>query len=509
MGNDQNIPNTSSTKKSRIRSLSRWLAAVCLPLLGLVLFLPTMLGSKWIYDPLLKRLANDDFELGIDSVKLSWFSPLEFQGITVRQTIPTDSEPISASSSTPLPSAPLISIRSIQSNRGLLGYLLNGRNLGRIQINEPKLGIALLEDGSNVERLIHALNNSQPQPPSQPQSQPDGKSQPKFDLDIAIRGLSVQVEPPDGGKIIEVVPPLNGDISYRALNVEPQVIVGPTQLLDQAELTPELVRLGLGLAIPLLSKSAWFDGRVSLATQEIRIPLDRPVQSTGEAVLTLHQVRSGPSEPLVIGALDAWASLRGREPNHELVFVDGSQVTVKVADERVFHSGLEAGLPKLDQRLQISTEGYVGLSDRSLDLKVEVPIPLEQLARRESVQRIGVPRLTLPIGGTLDHPEVQLDAIRGDTATLLAVIAGTLKNEAPVTSSIVDVIGSVTEGQADQAIEAAVSFVRMLRERRSQNNANANANLPSDPKTPAAEKESEPVRRGPLRDALRRALKRD
>ena len=503
MGNNQNIPNTSSTKKSRIRSLSRWLAAVCVPLLGLVLFLPTMLGSKWIYDPLLKRLANDDFELGIDSVKLSWFSPLEFQGITVRQTIPTDSEPISASSSTPLPSAPLISIRSIQSNRGLFGYLLNGRNLGRIQINEPKLGIALLEDGSNVERLIHALNNSQ----TQTQSQSNAKSQPKLDLDIAIRGLSVQVEPPDGGKIIEVVPPLNGDISYRALNVEPQVIVGPTQLLDQAELTPELVRLGLGLAIPLLSKSAWFDGRVSLATQEIRIPLDRAVQSTGEAVLTLHQVRSGPSEPLINGALDALANLRGKEPNHELVFVDGSQVTVKVADERVFHTGLEAGLPKLDQRLQISTEGYVGLSDRSLDLKVEIPIPLEQLARRESVQRIGVPRVKLPIGGTLDHPEVQWEAMRGESATLLAVIAGTLKNEAPVTSSIVDVIGSVTEGQADQAIEAAASFVRMLRERRSQNNADANP--PSDPRTPAAENEAEPVRRTPLRDALRRALKRD
>jgi hypothetical protein len=109
-----------------------------------------------------------------------------------------------------------------------------------------------------------------------------------------------------------------------------------------------------------------------------------------------------------------------------------------------------------------------------LDLKVEIPIPLEQLARRESVQRIGVPRVKLPIGGTLDHPEVQWDAMRGESATLLAVIAGTLKNEAPVTSSIVDVIGSVTEGQADQAIEAAASFVRMLRERRSQNSANAN-----------------------------------
>lgn len=490
MGNNQNIPSVSSTKKSRMLSFSRWLAAVCVALLGLIAFLPTMLGSKWIYDPLLKRLAQDDFELGIDSVKLSWFSPLEFEGITVRQTIPPASQPRSTSSA-PFPSAPLVSIRSIQSNRGLFGYLRNGRNLGRIQINEPQLGIALLEDGSNVERLIQAIDNSQPKP-----KEPREKSQPKLDLDIAIRGLSVQVEPSGGGKSIQVVPPLNADISYRANNVEPQVIVGPTQLLNQAEVTPELVRLGLGLAVPVLSQSAWFDGRVSLATQEIRIPLARAVQSTGEAVLTFHHVRSGPSEPLILSAIDALAKLRGKEPSHELVFVDGSQVTVKVADERVFHSGLQAGLPKLDQRLQISTEGYVGLSDRSLDLNVELPIPLEQLARRESVQRIGVPRLKLPIGGTLDHPEVKWDAMRGESATLLAVIAGTLKDEAPMTSTLVDVIGSVTEGQADQAIAAAASFVRKLREKRSQNNANASPQ--SDPKTP------EPEKRRPLRDALRR-----
>jgi hypothetical protein len=74
-----------------------------------------------------------------------------------------------------------------------------------------------------------------------------------------------------------------------------------------------------------------------------------------------------------------------------------------------------------------------------------------------------------------------------------------------MTSTIVDVIGSVTEGQADQAIEAAASFVRTLRERRSQKNANPL----SDPRTPAAENESEPERRRPLRDVLRRALKRD
>ena len=491
MENNQIKPSVTPVPKPRRRLCSRWLFIGCLAVLGVILALPTMLGSKWIYDPLLRRLAKDDFKLEIESVKLRWFSPLVFEGISIRQFEETKS----------LSPPPLVAVRSIQSNRGLFGYLLNGRNLGRIEINEPKLDIALLEDGSNLERLIKAIDDTHRD--SRVDTPQKTKLQPKLDIDIAIRGLSVQVEPPDGGKTIQIVPPFNADVYYRALNQEPEVIVQPAQILDRVVLTQELVRLGLGMAIPLLSKSAWFDGSVSLATQEIHVPLANPVQCHGEAMLTLHQVRSGPTDPLAIGALDALANLRGKEPVHELVFVDGSHVVVKVADERIFHSGLEAGLPRLDERLQIATEGYVGLTDRSLDLKLGIPIPVEQLARREAIQRLGVPRVNLPIGGTLDHPVVKWDIMRGESATLLAVIANRLQNDAPITSTIVDAIGNVTEGQADQAIEAAADLVRKWRERRAQNNASKfnNGEAPQDTSEP------EPEKKHPIRDALRKALR--
>jgi len=467
---------------------SRWrikiLGIAGLLLLLFVLTLPTIVGSRWVYEPLLKRLALEKFSLSIDSVKLRWFSPLEFEGIAIKQS--DDANAIH----------PLVTIRSIKTNRSLFGYLLNGRNIGRVEVIEPRLDIALLEDGSNLERMLKAVREVRGDDKPAPT-----RENPKFDLDVVVRGLSVQIMPNDGGGAIAIIPPMNAELSYRALEEDPILIVQPMQVLDQVDLTPQLVRLGVGLAVPLLAKSAWIDGRVSMSTQEIRVPLSKPVQSVGEATLTLHQVRSGPSEPLIVGALDALARLRGKEASHELVFVDGSQVMIRVAEERIFHTGLKAGLPRLDPRLQIASEGYVGLVDRSLELSLEIPIPLEQLARREKIQQLGVPRVRLPIGGTLDDPEVQWNTMRGESAMLLSLMAGQLQNDAPIASAIVDAIGSVTEGQADEAIASAVDFVKQLRQRRAEENAKREAEGPKDetPSTP-------PQRRRPLRDAFKKAM---
>jgi len=462
---------------------------LALTLAGFVLFLPAMLGSKWVYEPLIKRLARDKFILTIDSVKLNWFSPLEFRGIAIKQAISPNESNTSSS---------IVSIEAIKSNRGLLGYLWNGRNLGRIEIQKPRIDIALLEDGTNLERLLDSIQEKDPL------KQPvDKKPLAKLDLEVAIRGLSVYVSPRENQGEMEVVPPFDIELSYFAIRDEPQLIVKPAEILDEVQLTQELINLGLDRAIPFLAKSAWFDGRVSLTIKHITIPLEQPQRSSGEAFMTLHEVRSGPLEPLIVGALDAIASLREKEASHELVFVDGSKITIKVEDERVFHSGLEAGLPRLDPRLQVASEGYVGLVDQALELRIEIPVPIEQLARRESVKQLGVPKVTLPIGGTLEHPEVKWGAMRGESAAVLALIAGRLQHDAPIVSTVVDALGGVTEGQADQAISAAIDLVKQIRDRRVKNReaikSEQDGSSGSDPKPDS-------LPRRPFRDELRKAI---
>ncbi len=477
---------TVSEKRSAKKLWIKILGGIACALIVLILALPTILGSKWIYEPIIQRLAKDQFKLEIGAVKLSWLNPLEFNDIRISQTF-------DGMVTTEIP--PLVTIPKIKSNRGMLAYLLTGRNLGLIEIIEPKLDIALLEDGANLERLVRSIAGT----PGNEGTQ--AKSKPKLDLDLAVRRLSVQIEQMEGGKTIQFIPPIDADISYRALNQDPMLVIQPMKVLDQEVLTPELIKLGVGLAVPLLAKSAWFDGRISLSTKEIRVPLAKPAESTGEATLTLHQVRSGPTEPLIVGALDALARLQGKEAFQELVFVDGSQILVQVAEGRVFHTGLEAGLPRLDPRLQIATQGYVGLVDRSLDLSVEIPVPIEQLARREKVQQLGVPRVKLPVGGTLDNPEIKWDVMRGESALLLSAIAGRLQSDSPLTSTIVEAIGEVTDGKADDAIATAVDFVKNLRQRRAQEKSErAEEVLPPN-------EAKEPEKRRPFRDALKNVFK--
>ncbi len=342
-----------------------------------ILLLPTILGTKWIYQPIVDRLAADDFNLSIGAVQLRWFSPLKFETVAI-----SDSEGLG-----------LISIAEIRSDRGLFSYLLSGRRLGRIEIVRPTVDAKLLEDGSNLERLIKALEGRSKTNAGDPE-----KTNPHIDVEVGILGASAKVQRSGEPEPLVIVPPFDLEIQYLAATSPSRLRIAPTQVLKQVELTPELIELGLGYAVPLMAKSAWFDGKISLDIDQIDIPLNDPLQSTGNAVLTLHTVRTGPTQPTIISLLDLAAKFLQREPHHELVFVDGSKIAIGMKDAQVTHAGLQVGLPRLDPRLQFESQGSVGLVDKRLAMKLDVPIPIEQVARRDQVKGLGVPKLGVPIG---------------------------------------------------------------------------------------------------------------
>lgn len=453
--------------------------------LGGVMFLlalPTLLGTKWIYQPLVDRLKAEDFELQIDSVRLRWFSPLHFAGLRLQQS----------------DGSSLISIAEVKSNRGLLGYLLGGRRLGRIEIVQPTIDVKLLSDSSNLDRFVKAIEGKSPKSDST-------RTKLAVDLQVAVRQLSATVTRTEDSASLVVVPAFDVDLEYLGASGASELRVAPAEVLKQVELTPELMQLGLGHAIPLLAKSAWFDGRLSLKIGALRIPLDDPEKTSGKAELTLHQVRSGPAEPQVISALDLIARLRGKESQHELVFVDGSIVEIEVGDGRVHHQGLKVGLPKIDPRFQLSTSGSVGMVDRQLDLLLGVPIPVEQLARRDQVKQIGVPTLGLPIRGSLDAPRVEWQQLRGESAQLISLMRSQLAGDAPRTAVALQALEGLASGEADQTIAAAVDLVKELRDRRAARQNSTDA----EPETAEENQggDAEPPKR-PLRDALRDLLRK-
>jgi hypothetical protein len=459
--------------KTIVRTLTKRLVVVgsiaCIAGLALLLAVPTLLGSKWIYQPLVER---------IDSVRLRWFSPLRFEGIRLHQTDGTG----------------LVSIAELKSDRGLFGYLLGGRQLGRIEIIKPSIDVRLLSDSTNLDRFVKAIEGKSPRGPK------GSRSKLQVDLQVAIRGLSAKVVRQQDSEPLVIVPEFEVDVQYLGAQQETELRIAPTEVLKQVELTPELLELGLGHAIPLLAKSAWFDGRLSLSIGDLSIPLDRPTDSAGTAELTLHQVRSGPTQPAVVGALDLLAQWRGKEPHHELVFVDGSIIKIDVGQGRVNHEGLQVGLPKIDPRFQLSTSGSVGIVDKELDLVLGIPVPVEQLARREQVKQLGVPTIGLPIRGTLDEPRVEWQQLRGESAQLIALMRTRIADEAPGTAAALSALEGLASGEADQTIAAAVDLFKELRDRRLESRQ---PETDKDAASEAIDTSSAETSKRPIRDAIR------
>ncbi|MFN7842684.1 MAG: hypothetical protein ACK5N9_13275 [Pirellula sp.] len=464
-------------------------------LFGLVLIAPSILSTSWVYEPFVSAFAKDRFALKIGGVSLSWFRPIEVQSITLAE-FSADSEQNNLH--------PLLSIDSIKTDRGLFSYLINGKQLGKITIQSPVVDIDLLENESNIQRVIQAIQRTSNG--STDSSSNSNSEKASVDVVISIIGMSVHVARIGESEPLVVVPAFDSELSYRASGQEPVLEIKPTQILKETVLTQELVQLGLGHAVPLLAKSAWFDGRVSLSCGPVYVPLDHPIDSRGSATLVMHEVRTGPSEPLVVDAISLLSTLRNKDIPSELVFVNGSSVEIAVENRTVSHSGLEAGLPTLDERLQVSSAGTVGLEDKALNLLVKVPVPVEQLAQRDKVKELGVPLLSLPIRGTLDKPELDWTAFRKDSGRLLSLMAGQLQTDAPVVGGVVGALGGVAEGKADEAIEAAAALVKQLRERRQKKTEENSKEAGGRNGGGKGEDETQPSRR-PFLDALRRGLR--
>ncbi|HEY2827691.1 MAG TPA: hypothetical protein VGJ04_08845 [Pirellulales bacterium] len=136
----------------------------------LVLLLPMIIAKTPLRDaPLRLALRSMHGTVQAGGASLSWFAPLEYTDIEIRN----DRGEL------------LVSLAKVQSERSLYGLLSNLNDLGTFRIERPQISVALRPDGSNLEDLFAKEKNPFAKSlPPQPQQANDSLHLPVLTAEI-------------------------------------------------------------------------------------------------------------------------------------------------------------------------------------------------------------------------------------------------------------------------------------------------------------------------------------
>ena len=429
------------------------IAVVCFALvIGFVWMLPTLFGSatvrRWLFETV---LVPQGIEAEIDEVRVGWASPTRVRGVSFGPTgKPT-----------------LLEAQEIQSDRTMLKAILEGVELGELTVVAPAIHIHLGPDSSNLEF-------EQPYNEQTPDITDDDDSLPSITTDDATKTLKLRIENaqlfiktpsmPSESEVfsnVNLVGALQQDEEGRSL------IVDGGRIVDHAKLSKELCAGGLKYIMPILSEATWTKGEFSIDLDACVIDLDDPNESLISGKLFVHGVEAGLNNQLIAAASNRVAALLGKDGFEAITFSDENIVQFQIRDGMVWHDGVEFGLPRVSEDLVVRTSGSVSL-DESLDLTIDIPMPLHLIADGPIAQALTDKVLTLQAGGTLTDPKVEI-ADDDFVARLVGSIGQQLAEEERPVQSIVkgirDVIGGGDSQESDSEEEFETPILDRIRDR--------------------------------------------
>ncbi|WZO99847.1 hypothetical protein EP7_001461 [Isosphaeraceae bacterium EP7] len=182
----------------------------------------------------------------------------------------------------------------------------------------------------------------------------------------------------------------------------PAIRLTPGSFIEAARINEKASRRLLAYVAPVLQDATQIRGAFDVAVREAYIPLSAAAgKPTLEGSVLFDDVEFGPG-PLA----DQLLGLVGREiaPTLQL----DQPVSLTIADGRVNQHGLSIPLGKLSR---IELDGWVGF-DRTMALTASLPITPSLVAGSPLLSNLaGGTRLTIPVGGTLDDPKLDRDAL--------------------------------------------------------------------------------------------------
>jgi hypothetical protein len=394
--------------------------------------------SKFVAEAVPELQADVKF----GSVKLGWAGPITLENVSV---VPRDG------------GKPPVTIKRIQGSHGLAAILLSAGDLGRLTVEGLEADVEYDTEGrSNFATLVRRDDG------------PEGKAGPPrharrspLRMELNIADARVRVSGPWADEPWTSAP-INVQARLAAAEDGPwsEWTIEPVQLLADARLEPGVARGMLAYIAPVLADTTRTSGRFSLRIEEARLPVGEPAAGRLAGTLAMHEVVVGPG-PLVTSLFQ---SLPGRlPPPPAIVFADEANVKFRLADRRVWHEGLEFGLPlaKPGQRLDVRSSGSVGIDDKSLDLKLALPIPGDLPADRPLLAALAGKTVSVGIGGMLGKPEVKFDgSIKATAGDVVADLLQGAGGNGSTAESVADLVGGLLQEAAKrraerQAAEAA------------------------------------------------------
>lgn len=380
----------------RPRRILRLFLAVLLAAVAGIAVLPRLLATPERISRLIAAAVPElRGDVRIGRVRLGWFGAIVLEDVSV---MPRNGA-----------AAPL-TVGRIETSNGLAAILLSGGDIGMVRVERPRMSIVFdAEQTSNLTGLFAPHADAH-----------DGAGQ-------ASRRTPVRLEMEVLDAVVQITGPwtpepwVSEPIDIHAA-LRPSVAglgsewsLEPVRLLTDARLEPAVAHGVLAYIAPVLADATRTAGRFSLRLDGGRFPVGDPAAGEIAGELALHEVVLGPG-PLVTNIVRSLPGGLSEPP--AIKIADESLVRFRLQDRRMAHDGLRFGIPlaQIGQRLDIHSRGSVGIDDRTLALKLAVPIPDGLPQDRPLLAALAGKTVSLGIGGVLGDPKVEFDGSIAATA---------------------------------------------------------------------------------------------
>ena len=179
-------------------------------------------------------------------------------------------------------------------------------------------------------------------------------------------------------------------------------------IAQNVKLTREMCDGAIQYIAPVLAQAVNVEGLVSLQINETEIPLGHLDKAKISGSLFLKDVAATGS-PLM---QELFVITEGKAT---LEIAKDTEVKFRVENGRVYHENLRVQLPGM----LVTTSGSVGF-DRTLAITAEMPLPPNVLKNKVVADYIATQTIRVPIGGTLDKPKIDRDAVNREIAQLVS-----------------------------------------------------------------------------------------